>query len=980
MVDTLSHITQLKTLSVEDLEKIASHVREMIIQTVSETGGHLASSLGVVELTIAMLSAFEPPKDKIIWDVGHQCYAYKILTDRYNRFETLRKDGGISGFPSTFESEYDAFGVGHASTSLSAALGVAKARDLMGDDHRVVAVIGDGALSGGMAWEAINNASIAGTDLTVILNDNEMSISPSIGAVSGYINQLRSGALYQNVVEETKNIAEKIAFGGILLQKAGQALHRGVTQCLSPRSGTLFEALGFTYLGPVDGHDMALLRDLFHKAKHLKGPVLIHAITTKGKGYKYAENDATAYHGVGSFDVVNGKQESSNCTSFSDLFGRTLVELAEQDSSITAITAAMPDGTGLTEFASRFPNRFFNVGIAESHAATFAAGLATGGMKPVVALYSTFLQRAYDQIVHDICLQNLPVVFAIDRAGIVGQDGPTHQGVFDIAFLRHIPNLMLMAPRNGNELRSMLKLAFEANQPCAIRYPRDGEVGEISDEITDIEPGSWENLKDGKDVAFLAVGNTVDRCLEAAGLLENDGYSVGVVNCRFIKPMDAEMLLRLAEQTRVLVTVEEHVGQAGFGSAVMETMKEKGLSTDCVFSIALPDQFIPHGSAKRLRDAYGLSAEAIAEKAAGYLHGQTIPFEGRTGIAKRKDEHISICLTEDVEPSGVSTGLEHYRFVHNALPEIDRNDISLDCSFLGKQLKMPLMISPITGGTERALQINKLLATAAQEFGIALSVGSQRISLRDPDTIPTFRVRKWAPDVLLCANLGAVQLNNGLSIDDCRRVVEMIDADVLTLHLNAIHECAQPGGDTDFSCLLPKIEAICGALSVPVMVKEVGCGISTDCAKRLLNAGVKAIDVAGTGGTSWPLIESYRANTPGEAEVGRALAEWGIPTAESICAVRAAAENMPLVASGGIRTGLDIAKCIALGADVAGIALPFLKAAEESYGTLSELLKSIADSLTSAMLGAGCADLCALRSSELLVHSCPHCERVKESV
>mgnify|MGYP001161923941 CR=1 FL=1 len=625
-LNEIRHPAQLRALSSRELEELAQEIRDLIVRTVTVTGGHLASSLGVVELTLALLTSFDPEKDRIVWDVGHQCYAFKILTGRRDRFHTLRQLGGISGFPLRSESPCDAFGAGHASTSLSAALGFAKARDLKGEDHRVVAVIGDGALTGGMAWEAINNAGVANTDLLVVLNDNEMSISRNVGALARHTSALRSLHLYQSIEENTERLLEQVPLTGQFLVKAGRALKRGVTHWISPEHGALFEALGFDYIGPIDGHNVGLLTDIFAHARNLKGPVLMHVITKKGRGCDYAESDARRYHGVSGCAPENGEPKRSSL-SYSQVFGATLCRLAEERPEIVAITAAMPDGTGLTAFAKQFPERCFDVGIAEEHGATFAAGLAAGGIRPVIALYSSFLQRAYDQVIHDVCLQKLPVLLAIDRAGLVGQDGPTHHGIFDIAFLRHVPNLTVMAPRGGAELQAMLAYALQLDGPCAIRYPRDGDVGPLDAPVPPIEHGKAELLREGSDLAFIAPGDTVARCLEAAALLEEKGLSAAVVNARFIKPLDAALLAELASRCQALVTVEEHVAAGGFGSAVLEMLNAAGLPTDHVLSIALPDHFPTHGDSDALRARYGLDAPAIADRALRFLREKRAPGE-----------------------------------------------------------------------------------------------------------------------------------------------------------------------------------------------------------------------------------------------------------------------------------------------------------------------------------------------------------------
>jgi 1-deoxy-D-xylulose-5-phosphate synthase len=609
----------LSSLSVAELYETAQEVRQRIVSVVSANGGHLAASLGVVELTVALLAAFKVPDDKIIWDVGHQSYAYKILAGRRDSFHTLRQDHGISGFPSRAESAFDAFGTGHASTSISAAIGVAKARDLRHEDFGVVAVIGDGAFTGGIAWEALNNVGDDGTDILVILNDNGMSISPSNGALATHISQIRTQSLCRNLDDTTKYLLGKVKVGGPTLKRLWEELGRGLTSWVSPKNGTLFEALGFTYIGPVDGHNISLLKSMLVRTKRLKGPVLLHVVTKKGKGYKYAEKDAQVYHGVGTFSISNGKSEHRNQVTYSNVFGDAMVEIAGRQSDVCAITAAMPDGTGLSEFAKRFPDRFFNVGIAEEHAVTFAAGLATGGQRPVVAIYSTFLQRAYDQIVHDVCLQNLPVVFAVDRAGIVGEDGATHQGAFDIAFLRHIPNMVVMSPATGNELRSMLHCALSSGRPCAIRYPRDVNPGEIAQDIQPIEIGRSELLREGTDAVLIALGGAVGRCIESARLLEQEGISAAVINARFVKPIDEDMLRQVSSRFSAIVTVEEHIRQCGFGSAVLEALNQLRLSSEHLLTIALPDEFIAHGRPETVRSRCNCTATAIAERTKEHL-------------------------------------------------------------------------------------------------------------------------------------------------------------------------------------------------------------------------------------------------------------------------------------------------------------------------------------------------------------------------
>lgn len=609
-------------LSTSDMEQLAREVRDMIIKVVSTNGGHLAPCLGVVELTIALLSVLNTPEDKIVWDVGHQCYAHKILTDRRDTFSTLRQAGGISGFPKPEESPHDAFATGHASTAISAALGIAQARDLAGENYHVTAVVGDGALGGGMAWEAINNAGASKADLLVVLNDNKMSISPSIGALAAHIARLRTMPLYRTVEDGAEKIIDSMPVGRGLMRKTSQMLKHGVTSWVSPTSGTIFEALGFTYLGPIDGHDISQLKRFISQAHQIRGPVLLHVVTTKGKGYYLAENNARHYHGVGPFDSSNGKSNHKGRRSYTEVFGSVLIKLAQQDSRIVAITAAMPDGTGLDRFGKKFPSRFFNVGIAEEHAVTFAAGLAAAGRKPVVAIYSTFMQRAYDQIVHDVCLQNLPVVFALDRSGIVGEDGPTHHGVFDLSYLRHIPNLTVMVPKDAAELADMLHTALDVDGPVAIRYPRGEADGRARLPVNKLQIGQAEMLRDGRDAAILALGTTVHAALEASDALLQQNIRSRVVNARFVKPLDEPAIIAAARECGIVVVVEENVCQGGYGSAVLECLARNRVWGTPIEILGLPDSFITHGKAADLRTKYGISARGIIEAVNRLISGR----------------------------------------------------------------------------------------------------------------------------------------------------------------------------------------------------------------------------------------------------------------------------------------------------------------------------------------------------------------------
>jgi len=613
LLDNINGPQDLKHFSLAQLEKLAEEIRELLIHTVSTTGGHLAPNLGVVELTLALHKMYDSPKDKFIWDVGHQAYVHKILTGRRADFSTLRTVNGISGFPKRSESQHDAFGAGHSSTSISSALGIALARDISGENYNVVAVIGDGSLTGGEAYEALNHAGHLGVNLTVILNDNEMSIAKNVGAISEYLAKMRTAPTYSKVKRDIDFLLRSIPAIGEKVARTVDRLKGSLKYLLVP--GILFEELGFTYFGPIDGHNIPSLLDVLDKAKSIKGPVLIHMVTHKGKGYLPAECNPDKFHGVGPFCVETGEITASSgvAPSYTQVFGNTLIKLAEHNPDIVAITAAMPDGTGLKNFSVKYPKRFFDVGIAEQHAVTMAAGLASQGKRPVIAIYSTFMQRAYDQILHDVCLQNLPVILALDRAGIVGEDGPTHHGVFDYSFLRHIPNIIIMAPKDENELQNMLYTATELDAPVAIRYPRGCGLGvNLQTEFTKLEPGKSELLSSGKDIALLAVGAMVAPCEKAAELLASKGIAVSVVNSRFIKPLDGQLIRQMARDTGVIVTVEDNVITGGFGSAVLEYINSQNLNWVKVLRLGLPDAFIEHGSRSYLLDKYSLNAQGIA--------------------------------------------------------------------------------------------------------------------------------------------------------------------------------------------------------------------------------------------------------------------------------------------------------------------------------------------------------------------------------
>ena len=605
----------LEHFSLARLEELCGELRDEIISTVSSTGGHLGASLGVVELTVALHHLFRSPEDKIIWDVGHQAYGHKLLTGRRESFRTLRQQDGISGFPKRSESAHDAFGVGHASTSISAALGFAKARDLQGKDNAVIAVIGDGALTGGLAYEGLNNAGQLQTDLVVVLNDNEMSISPNVGAIAKYLTRITSGQLYTRFEGDIWRILGKFPKGETAQKLAGR-IKDGLKQIIVPT--ILFEELGFKYYGPIDGHDLPLLIQTLDSVRRIKGPVLVHTVTRKGKGYSFAENDRPRYHGVGKFDRKRGLAPSNGGTpSYTSIFGRELARLAETDARIVAITAAMPEGTGLTHFRDAYPDRFFDVGIAEQHAVTFASGLACEGLRPVVAIYSTFLQRAYDQVIHDAALQKLPVVFAIDRGGVVGEDGPTHHGCYDLTFLRTVPGLTIMAPKDEHELRRMMVTAFAHDEgPVVLRYPRGAGQGvPLPAEVEALAVGEAETLQRGADVCLLAGGSLVAPAVDAAARLADQDIGATVVNMRFVKPLDAGVLETAFAEHRLVVTLEENALAGGFGAAVLEWAAANAPApVKPVLSIGIPDEFIAHAPRGALLAEMGLDAGTIAER------------------------------------------------------------------------------------------------------------------------------------------------------------------------------------------------------------------------------------------------------------------------------------------------------------------------------------------------------------------------------
>lgn len=620
LLDTINNPADLKNIPRQELPELAAEIRRFLIETVAQTGGHLASNLGTVELSIALHYCFDSPADKLIWDVGHQAYTHKILTGRRDSFHTQRQYQGISGFPKRSESPHDAFGAGHSSTSISAGLGMAAAQDLKESGNRAIAVIGDGSLTGGMAYEALNQAGHLKKNLIVVLNDNEMSIAKNVGAFSSFVSRKMTGSDFRKLKKEMQGLLESIpAIGKDILHFARRA-ENSLKGFLTP--GMLFEALGFDYIGPIPGHDLPQLLEVFQNVKGIEGPVLVHVMTTKGKGYQPAEENPDVFHGVGPFDVATGKPTGGKpgAASYTGVFGSALVKLAEEDEKIIAITAAMPEGTGLTPFAKRFPERFFDVGIAEQHGLTFAAGLAAAGFRPVAAIYSTFLQRAYDQIFHDVCLQKLPVTMALDRAGLVGDDGPTHHGTFDLSYLRHLPEITLMAPKDENELQHMLKTAIYADRPVALRYPRGAGYGiPLDQELQALEIGRGELLSQGDDLAIVAIGSTVYPALEAAKLLEAKGIRSTVVNARFVKPLDRELILGAARQTGFMVTVEENALQGGFGSAILELLADEGMTGVRVKRIGIPDRYIEQGPQARLRANLGLDGTGIAATAEAFL-------------------------------------------------------------------------------------------------------------------------------------------------------------------------------------------------------------------------------------------------------------------------------------------------------------------------------------------------------------------------
>ncbi|MBE5949168.1 MAG: 1-deoxy-D-xylulose-5-phosphate synthase [Lachnospiraceae bacterium] len=618
ILDRITGPNDIKKLKPEEYGQLAGEIREFLINTISVSGGHLASNLGVVELTMALHLVLDLPKDKIIWDVGHQSYTHKLLTGRREAFEALREYGGLSGFPKRTESACDAFNTGHSSTSISAGLGIAAANKLNDSDGTVVSVIGDGALTGGMAYEALNNAAQLKRNFIIILNDNEMSISANVGGVSKYLNNIRTGQTYNKLKKRVLAVLSKIPGCGNFLINKIRKTKSGIKQLLIP--GMLFEDMGIKYIGPIDGHDIERLVEIIGEARNLDKAVMIHVITKKGKGFAPAEERPEKFHGVGPFDVNTGDSLKVKKTDYTTVFSNTLIELAHKNPKLVAITAAMPDGTGLAAFKKEFPDRFFDVGIAEEHAVTFAAGMASEGLKPVVAVYSSFLQRAYDQILHDVCIQDLPVVFALDRAGLVGNDGETHQGIFDLSYLTSIPNMSIFAPKNARELKEGLEFAAEYSGPIALRYPRGTAYQGLEEFAEPVVFGKSEVIYREKDIALLAVGSMVEVATEVRDRLKEAGYHVTLVNARFVRPIDEQCIDELIKTHSLLVTLEENVLNGGYGEKVVSYVNRIGSKTD-VLTVALPNVYVEHGNIKVLRQHSGIDAESVTAKIIDRIKG-----------------------------------------------------------------------------------------------------------------------------------------------------------------------------------------------------------------------------------------------------------------------------------------------------------------------------------------------------------------------
>ena len=612
LLDRIERENDIKKLKPQELEELAGEIRQFLIEKISMTGGHLASNLGVVELTIAMHRVFQLPEDKMIWDVGHQSYTHKILTGRRAGFDDLRKYGGMSGFPKRKESACDAFDTGHSSTSISAGLGYVQARDLLGEDYSVISVIGDGAMTGGMAYEALNNAAQIKTNFIIVLNDNHMSISENVGGMSDYLARLRTADIYTGLKKGVTNTLHRIPVAGDSIIEQIRRTKNSIKQLVVP--GMLFEDMGITYLGPIPGHDIPMLCRALREAKKVEGPVLLHVLTQKGKGYKPAEQEPARFHGTGPFDIETGKPlGTAKKDTYTDIFSKVICDIGKRDPKVAVITAAMADGTGLSEFRRRFPRRFFDVGIAEGHAVTFAAGLAAGGIKPVFAVYSSFLQRGYDQIIHDVGLQNLPVVFAVDRAGLVGSDGETHQGIFDLSYLGGIPNMTVMSPKNRWELADMLRFAVDYDGPVALRYPRGTAYDGCEEFRAPIQYGRSEVIYEEESIAIVSVGHMFEEALKTRRLIKETGYNCTLVNARFVKPVDEQMIEELAKNHSLIVTIEENILCGGFGERVTEYVSEHDLPVQ-VLNLALPDDYIEHGSVDVLRREVLLDAPSMTKR------------------------------------------------------------------------------------------------------------------------------------------------------------------------------------------------------------------------------------------------------------------------------------------------------------------------------------------------------------------------------
>lgn len=612
ILDKIKESEDIRSLNIVEKKQLAEELRTEIIQTVSETGGHLASNLGVVELTIALHSSFHTPEDKIVWDVGHQTYVHKILTGRRDKMKTLRKLDGIAGFPKTCESTYDTFNTGHSSTSISVALGMARARDIKKEKHHVIAVIGDGALTGGMALEALNDAGYSKTNLIIILNDNDMSISKNVGGISLFLARMRTRKFYTNSNRRVKNILEKAPSIGKPIIRFVRRVKYSIKQLLLPNM--FFEDLGYTYLGPVDGNKIEKMEEILKLAQKIQGPVLIHSITKKGKGYRPAEENPDKFHSTSSFEIATGKPKKEKKKDYSAVLGETLITLAKENEKIVAVTASMTDGTGLTRFKQEFPARFFDVAIAEQHAITMAAGMAKEGLIPVVPIYSSFYQRAYDQVIHDVCIQNLPVIMCVDRSGIVGNDGETHQGLLDMAFFRVVPNLTIMAPKDFKELEQMLTFATTLGKPVVIRYPRGEEGITKFDMHQEIEFGVPETIKEGNDITIIAIGKMVAKAVEVAEELGRQGIKAEIINSRFLKPIDSTIIVNSIQKTKCLVTMEDGTVKGGLYTEIVERLNENKIDKIPVRAFAYPDQFIKHGSVEELEKIYGLDKDSMVKE------------------------------------------------------------------------------------------------------------------------------------------------------------------------------------------------------------------------------------------------------------------------------------------------------------------------------------------------------------------------------